>query len=254
MHARKEHAGRQALAQRLGELREGLQEKRQTDKAVIEEVNRRRRKAAGLREDEPCRRPYKEGGDLGSSTVNGWFPKQKAGSKEPTVPQHFDELWSVVVVMLELISGRDTRYVEGRYRLGWAQLHEDAQRWIGMDEEVRGYLEAARKAAEEHPYPEIPEPPSLTEVYVRQRSHPADRDGRAVPGDGSAGGRSSTGPAASSEPAEAVFRAADRVSVLIAAPVPASPRCCVRGCATRPVNCSTTRATPGSPVRPSRYG
>ncbi|MCX5409744.1 HEAT repeat domain-containing protein [Streptomyces sp. NBC_00335] len=134
------------------------------------------------------------------------------------MPQHFDELWSVVVVMLELISGRDTRYVEGRYRLGWAQLHEDAQRWIGMDEEVRGYLEAARKAAEEHPYPEIPEPPSLTEVYVRQRSHPADRDGRAVPGDGSAGGRSSTGPAASSEPAEAVFRAADRVSVLIAGP------------------------------------
>lgn len=218
MSARQEHEGRLVLAQRLGDLREALREKRTTERTVIEKVNRRRRKAAGLLETEPCLRPYKEGGDLGSSTVNGWFPKQKTGSKEPTVPQHFDELWSVVVVMLEVISGRDTRYVEGRFRRTWAQLHEDAQRWTGMDEEVRGYLEAARKAAETHPDQDIPEPPSLTEVYVRQRSHPTARDGQAPPGDGSTGGRSSTGLVAPSEPAEAVFRTADRMSVLIAGP------------------------------------
>lgn len=216
--ARNEHAGRQALAQKLGQLGKALHAKRKTEKALIEEVNRRRRKAAGLPEAKPCLRPYKEGGDLRSSTVNGWFPKQKTGSKEPTVPQHFEELWSVVGVMLEWISGKDKRYVERTFRPTWAQLHEDAQRWTGMDEEVRRYLEAARKSADDHPYLDLPEPPSLTKVYVRQSSHPAARDGHAVPGDGSAGGRSSTGLAASSEPAEAVFRTADRVSVLIAGP------------------------------------
>lgn len=217
MSARKEHAGRQALAQQLGQLGQALRKKRKTQKAAVEEVNRRRRKAAGRPEDVPCPWPYKEGGDLRSSTVNDWFPKEK-GSKEPSVPQYFEELWSVVAVMLEWTHGKDKRYVEGRFRPAWVELYEDARRATGMDEEVRGYLEAARKAAEKHPYPDIPEPPSLAEVYVRQRSHAAARDGHAVPGDGSAAGRSGTGLAAPSEPAEAVFRKADRVCVLIAGP------------------------------------
>lgn len=49
----------------------------------------------------------------------------------------------------------------------------DLLRQTGLDARVRGYLEAASKAAGQHPYPGPPgraDPPALSEVYVRQRS------------------------------------------------------------------------------------
>ncbi|GGM06328.1 histidine kinase [Streptomyces fumigatiscleroticus] len=157
--------------------------------------------------------PRREGGvDLSVQAVNDWFPKQR-GSKESSVPQDFQDLWSVVAVMLEW-TGRltETRFA-GRLRRDWYRLHQDAQRRTGLDEEVHAYLEAARKAAEQHPYPGVADrsgPPSLAEVYVRQRSSPAARNGNdAARGDGAA---------AAAEPAEVIFRAADRVCVLIAGP------------------------------------
>ncbi|MFJ4648680.1 HEAT repeat domain-containing protein [Streptomyces bobili] len=213
---RKEHAGRQALARQLGQLGEALDGERQTQKAAVEEANSRRREAAGRSVDVPW--PRSEGGaDLPLQTVNGWFPKRER-SKEPSLPQDFDDMWSVVAVMLEWATQKDSRYVEGRLRPGWKKLYEDAHRGTTMDEEVRGYLVAARKAAEKHPYPNLSEPPSLAEVYVHQRSRAAARDGHAVPGEGSTTGRSGTRLAVPGEPAEAVFRKADRVCVLIAGP------------------------------------
>lgn len=216
MSAREEHAGRQALALELGQLGKALAKLGKNQKAAIEEANKRLRMAAGRRADVSWPRSL-GGKDLPPQTVNGWFPKQE-GTKGPSVPQDFEDLWSVVAVMLEWTTKKDKRYVEGRYRPRWKELYEDAHRGTSMDEEVRGYLAAARKAAEKHPYPNIPEPPSLAAVYVRQRSRPAAWDGHAVPCDGSAAGRSGTGVAVSSEPAEAVFRRADRVCVLIAGP------------------------------------
>ncbi|MCX5318070.1 NACHT domain-containing NTPase [Streptomyces sp. NBC_00154] len=205
-----EPAGRQALAAQLGQLHAELRELRQperTQKAAVEEANRRRRTAAGRPKDVPW--PRKESGaDLSPQTVNDWFPKQR-GSKEPSVPQDFDDLWSMVAVMLEWTGQLRDKPSVGRLRHHWYKLHEDAQRGTSLDEEVRGYLEAVWKAAQQHPYPGIPGqigPPSLPEVYVRQRSRPVARDGH-VPRDGSA-----------AEPAEAVFLKADRLCVLIAGP------------------------------------
>ena len=209
-------SGRQVLAKELGLLQAELRELGKTQKAAVEEANRHRRTAADRLEDEPW--PRSEGGaDLTFQTVNDWFPKQK-GSKEPSVPQDFEDLWSVVAVMLEWTLTDKAKWPVGRLRPHWKRLHEDAQRGDSLDEEVRGYLEAARKAAGQHPYPGIPEPPPLAEVYVRQRSRPAARDGHSMPGDGSATGGRGAGLAVPSEPAEAVFRKADRVCVLIAGP------------------------------------
>ncbi|MFJ3824982.1 NACHT domain-containing protein, partial [Streptomyces nodosus] len=137
------------------------------------------------------------------------------------MPQDFEDLWFVVAVMLEWTGQLTDPRSAGRLRHRWGELHGDAQRGTSLDEEVRGYLEAAWKAAEQHPYPGIPGqigPPSLAEVYVRQRSRPAAWDGHAAPRDGSATGGSGTGLAEPAGPAEAVFRKADRVCVLIAGP------------------------------------
>ncbi|MFE1855403.1 NACHT domain-containing protein [Streptomyces sp. NPDC059489] len=239
-----EPAGRQALAEQLGLLQAELRRRGKTRKAAVEEANSRRRAAAGRPKDVPW--PRREGGaDLSFQAVNDWFPKQK-GSKETSVPQDFEDLWSVVGVMLEWTGPLRDRPSADRLRHRWNKLHEDTQRGAALDEAVRGYLEAARKAAEQHPYPGLPGqmgPPSLAEVYVRQRSRPTARDehapprdgpvaggylrqrsrptardGHAPPRDGSAAGGSETGLAVPAEPAEAVFRTADRVCVLIAGP------------------------------------
>jgi hypothetical protein len=83
-------------------------------------------------------------------------------------------------------------------------------------------LRPARKAAEHHPYPGVPgrmNPPSLAEVYVRQRSRPAARDSHGLANrDDPAATRGDSTLAAADEPAEVVFRTAERVCVLIAGP------------------------------------
>ncbi|MFC6135637.1 NACHT domain-containing protein [Streptomyces spororaveus] len=194
-------SGRGALAEELGWLQAELRRKGKTQKAAVEEANRRRRAAAGRSQDAPW--PRKEGGlDLPVQTVNDWFPKQK-GSKEPRMPQDFADLWSVVAVMLEWTGQLPDKPSAGRQRHHWNELHTDAQRGTSLDEQVRGYLQAGRKAAEQHPHPGIPgrtAPPSLAHVYVRQHSRPAAQGSTAA------------------EPAEAVFRKPDRVCVLIAGP------------------------------------
>ncbi|MDX2935575.1 HEAT repeat domain-containing protein [Streptomyces ipomoeae] len=120
--------------------------------------------------------------------------------------------------LVKALGGSQEDIREARRRYAADEKERVAHRGTSMDEEVRGYLAAARKAAEKHPYLSIPEPPSLDTVYVRQHSRPAARDGHTVPGDGSAAGGSGTGLVVPSEPAEAVFRKADRVCVLIAGP------------------------------------
>ncbi|MFJ9455229.1 HEAT repeat domain-containing protein [Kitasatospora sp. NPDC101447] len=210
MSARTEHAGRRALAQELGRLGEALRDLRargKNQKTAVAEANRRLRAAAGPG----------GGRDLPVTTVNEWFPKP-GGSREPTVPKDLADLWAVVAVMLEWTTGRSERHVQREFPR-WKELYADARRGTGMDEEVRGYLAAARKAAEKHPYQDFAEPPSLVDVYVRQRSRPAVRDGRAGPGDGPAtGGGGGAGAVVPFEPAEAVFRRADRMCVLVAGP------------------------------------
>ncbi|MEV0839251.1 NACHT domain-containing protein [Actinocatenispora sera] len=200
-------SGREALAAELGQLLGELGQQRKTQKAAVEEANRRR--------------GQEHSRALSLQTVNGWFPKQR-GSKEPSVPADFEDLWSVVGVMLEWTKRPIEHHAMGEHRRHWKRLHEAARRPSVLDEQVRAYLEAACKAAEQHPYPGFPgpaDPPSLEEVYVRQRSRPAVRDShdvahRAAP----AVAGSDTTIATAIEPAEVVFQTAEHVCVLIAGP------------------------------------
>ncbi|MET9878563.1 hypothetical protein ABZZ36_28600 [Actinacidiphila glaucinigra] len=219
MSTTEEPPGRQALAPQLELLQDELRNvrPRKSQKAAVEEANRRRRAAAGRPKDVPWPRD-KGGVDLSPTTVNEWFPKLR-GSKEPRVPHDFQDLWSVVAVMLEWTGQLTDKPSAGRLRHYWDKLHADAQRGTSLDEEVRGYLEAARKVAEEHPYPGLlGQPPSLTEVYVRQRSRTATREGLTPTGGGSTQGGSGTGFDVPTEAAEVIFRVSDRVCVLIAGP------------------------------------
>ncbi len=203
-------SARRALAVRLERLQTELRWQAKTQKAAVAEANRRRRIAAGRSGEAPW--PRREGGvDLSPQAVNDWFPKRK-GSKETSVPQDFEDLWSVVAVMLEWTGQITDRASADRFRRDWNTVHKEAQRGTRLDEQVRGYLEAARKAAEQHPHPGLPGeiPPSLAKVYVRQLSTPVAREGL----DASRRGT----PTAVVEPAEVVFRTAERVCVLIASP------------------------------------
>jgi hypothetical protein len=185
----------------------------------VEEANRRRRRAAGR--PEGLAWPRKDGGvDLSLQAVNDWFPKQ-TGSKEPSVPADFEDLWSLVAVMLAWTGQLTDKRSGGRLRYDWNKLYEDAQSRTGLDEEVRAYLEAVRRSADRHPHPGIPgwAAPPLAEVYVRQRSAPLAQDGHeASRGDDSAAVGSGPGLHAEAEPAEAVFRKADGMCVIIAGP------------------------------------
>ncbi|MER5587345.1 NACHT domain-containing protein [Streptomyces asoensis] len=202
----------------LKKLQTELRRRGRTQKAAVEEANRRRRKAAGRPEGKPW--PRGEGGlDLSPQTVNDWFPKQN-GSNEPSLARDFEDLWAVVAVILEW-TGQLTRQSEDIHRRSWKALHEDAWSGTSLDEDVRAYLEAARESAGKHPYPEIgpQDPPALACVYVRQRSSRAARAGLDTSrGEDHAATTSSVGPAAPAEPAEVVFRRTDRVCVLIAGP------------------------------------
>ncbi|WP_077191358.1 hypothetical protein [Streptomyces lydicus] len=185
MSTREEPTGRQALAAQLGKLLAELRGPEKSQKAVVDEANRRRRTAAGRPKDEPW--PRRKGGeDLSPKTLNDWLPKQP-GSKEPSVPRSFEALWSVVEVMLRWTGQLRDKTSENQLHRYWRELYAEAQRGTSLDEEVRGYLEAARKAAEQHPYLDILgqiDPPSLAKVHVRQRSRPAVDDADAEPGNG----------------------------------------------------------------------
>jgi hypothetical protein len=204
------------LGDQLAQLQAKLIALRKTQKAVVQEANRRRRRAAGHPEDVPS--PRKKGGvDLSLQAVNGWFPKQKS-SKDPSVPQDFYDLWDVVVVMLEWTGQLTDRRYESRLCRHWKTLYTDSQQ---VAPEVLAYLEAARRAAEQHPYPGLPSPlgpPPLTEVYVRQRSSPAARDKHNASGGNGPAAAGHGGSLAMADPAEMVFQAADRVCLLIAGP------------------------------------
>ncbi|MEU5327377.1 NACHT domain-containing protein [Streptomyces parvus] len=219
MSATREPSGRQALAERLGRLHGELRQQGKTQKDAVEEANRRLRTADGRPQD--VRSPRRTGGvDLSVTAVNDWFPKQK-GAKEPSVPRDFEDLWAVVAVMLKWTGQLGNKSSEIGFRRSWSELFKAAQQATGLDEEVRGYLEAAWKAAEQHPYPGVPgqvSPPSLAAVYVRQRSRLAAQDGHTTSRKGSATGPGEKSGAAPVKAAEAVFHALDRVCVLVAGP------------------------------------
>lgn len=191
-------SGRDALAVELRALQDNLRQQGGTQKAAVEEANRRRRQAVGRPPDVPS--PRKDGGvDLSLQAVNDWFPKQQ-DSKKPSTPPDFKDLWDVVAVMLEW-TGQLTSRTASQLCRDWKKLHTKARRRNGLGKEVRGYLAAARKAAEQHPHPGSTgrtDPPSLAQVYVRQRS------------------RSQL--AHTVEPAEVVFQTAEPMCVLIGDP------------------------------------
>jgi hypothetical protein len=212
-------SARAALLAQLGLLQARVRQQGKTQKAAVQEANRRRRRAAGRPEDLAW--PRKDGGvDLSLQAVNDWFPK-RTSSKEPSVPVDFEDLWSVVAVMLEWSRQLTDKRSGDRLRHDWNRLYRDAQRGTVLDAGVRAYLEAARKAAEQHPHPGLSgwATPRLADVYVRQRSTPLDRDGYdASHGDDSAATTNEVGLSAEAEPAESVFRKPDRMCVLIAGP------------------------------------
>ncbi|WP_139275351.1 NACHT domain-containing protein [Mangrovactinospora gilvigrisea] len=186
------------LTQQLGLLNEEFQRRNGKQNAAVEEANRRRRAAAGR----PVHQPWPRSGggsDLSLQTVNGWLPKKRS-SAEPSVPSDFEDLWAVIAVMLEATGTPP----DARQRRHWKRLHQDARLpEAGLDDEVRGYLDAARKSAEQHPYSGLAGragPPPLADVYVHQQNQAADRD--EVP----------------AEPAEALFGRNDRLCLLIAGP------------------------------------
>jgi hypothetical protein len=157
------------------------------------------------------------------ATLSDWF----AGRTVPAQAQAFMVLVTWLESRAKSYPGHQALDVRAWEALRAAAWHErQAARRPGpgqsLDAQVRGYLEAAGKAAEQHPYPGVPgqaEPPPLAQVYVRQRSRPAARDSRATAHRddvAAAGGDGAL--AAGVEPAEAVFRATERVCVLIAGP------------------------------------
>ncbi|WP_330480077.1 NACHT domain-containing protein [Streptomyces sp. NBC_00724] len=85
--------------------------------------------------------------------------------------------------------------------------------------QLKAYLEAAKKAARQHPYPGVPgasSPPALADVYVRQQARPPVADDQDSPGlDDAAARGNQTGPAV---PAAEVFRAGHDVCVLQGGP------------------------------------
>ncbi|MFB6983175.1 NACHT domain-containing protein, partial [Streptomyces scopuliridis] len=85
--------------------------------------------------------------------------------------------------------------------------------------QLEAYLEAAEKAARQHPYPGslgAPSLPALADVYVRQQARTPAADDQDSPGPGDAAARGNqTGPA---EPATEVFRADHDVRVLLGGP------------------------------------
>jgi hypothetical protein len=156
------------------------------------------------------------------ATLSGWL----AGETVPADASAF----AVLVTWLEIRAGRwpghqalDVREWKALRAAAWRERQASRRPGPdqGLDEQVRGYLEAARKAAEQHPYPGAPghaDPPSLAEVYVRQCSRPAAQGSHdlARSDDPAAAGRE-IAVAAAVEPAEVVFRK-ERVCVLIAGP------------------------------------
>ncbi|SNT59847.1 NACHT domain-containing protein [Actinacidiphila glaucinigra] len=204
--------GRQALAQRLRLLYDELRrlQPRRTQKAAVEEANRRLREAAGLPRDEPSPRD-KNGVDLSFQAVNDWFRSSKA----PTLPQSFDDLWAVIAVMLEWTGELRDKLSKDRLYRAWHKLYQEAERGGDLDEKLRGYLEAACKSVDEHPYPGLPgqmERLSLAEVYVHQRSRPA------AAGSTTSFAAGGAGPAEPALAVEVIFHKADRMCVLIAGP------------------------------------
>ncbi|WP_406502592.1 NACHT domain-containing protein [Streptomyces sp. NBC_01602] len=84
---------------------------------------------------------------------------------------------------------------------------------------LTAYLEAAKKAARQHPYPGVPGAPSLpalADVYVRQQARPSAAYDQDSPGKDDAAARGNqTGPTV---PAAEVFRAGHDVCVLLGGP------------------------------------
>ncbi|MEV5877437.1 trypsin-like peptidase domain-containing protein [Streptomyces sp. NPDC052101] len=86
---------------------------------------------------------------------------------------------------------------------------------------MRDYLQAARKAGEQHPYQNVlgpSAPPSLVKVFVHQRSSRVSRDQAVSRGDDAAAARRPPRAGAPAERVETIFRRADRMCVLIAGP------------------------------------
>ncbi|MER6144943.1 helix-turn-helix domain-containing protein [Streptomyces sparsogenes] len=85
--------------------------------------------------------------------------------------------------------------------------------------QLKAYLEAAAKAARQHPYPGVlgaPSLPALADVYMRQQARAPAADNQESPGpDDAAASGSQTGPAV---PAAEVFRADHGVCVLLGGP------------------------------------
>lgn len=201
------------LAGRLDLLNAAVRRAGRTQKAAVDEANRRSRTAAG-RSPEVAWPRAQGGADLSPTTVNDWFPK-KSNPDPPSVPAAFEDLWAVVEVMLDWTGQLTDRRSAEALRRQWSRLHEGARLGANLDAQVLGYLAAARTAVEQHPYPGLAgqETPSLAELYVRQRSRPTEHGGSSSPHPPRAAMS-----LAEAEPGEALFQKGDRVCVVVAGP------------------------------------
>ncbi|MFD4460085.1 NACHT domain-containing protein [Nocardia sp. NPDC058480] len=185
-------SAREELAKKLGDLQVRLPRQQ---KDVIDKANERRANSGKDR--------------LNLTTVNNWFPK--SNGKAPSIPNDFEDLWAVVHEMLARTAPTPASFEQrlAATKLAWRQLHDRAKRPIGLDESARGFLRAALKFAQVHPYPHLPVSvysPTVSQVYVRQTStRAADK-------------QDEVHCRPSPEPAKNLFLARDRLCVLIAGP------------------------------------
>lgn len=184
--------------------------------------------AHGLKQQPPVK--------FAGATLSGWL----AGRTVPSDKRAF----RVLVTWLEF-RARDRPGHQACGAGSWEALriaawHERQAGREGLDAQVRGYLEAARNAAEQHPHLGLPgraDPPALSKVYIRQRSSAAknrqpepsrDRPPSAQPGTASIAElmddlfesvpQERLDARGTAQPAEALFRTSDPVCVLIAGP------------------------------------
>ena len=152
---------------------------------------------------------------LEPSTVSDWF-------KRGTPANDFLSLWAVVEVLLEWSGERQPKAFKPYWRIWWegARNAPSAAAASPGTTQVKAYLNAARQAAAQPPYPGIPGEeerlPSLADVYVRQQARAQASKNLDRPGlGGTAPAGSTAGPTV---PAAEVFRMGSSICLLLAGP------------------------------------
>ncbi|WP_225836668.1 hypothetical protein [Streptomyces sp. NK08204] len=218
-------AGRQVLRDELRDLEMRALQSGRTRKDAIDEASRRLQRD-GLRR-------------LSTTTVGGWF-------EQGSPARDFQPLWALVRVLLEWagntpehrLTGLERAKATGKWtstkelwQTRWEQARtRDARKQTGTRDASNApaasgprrliqYLQAARDAATQHPYPGVMGDaglPPLAQVYVRQQTRiPTPKANSPT---GVAGAAVAAGTAGSPIPADEVFSTRNSICVLLAGP------------------------------------